>query len=59
MNKGFPLNIPDYKLFDFHRYLSNIEIFDENLKEFNISKLYLMPLCYFNSSCTILLLHKY
>lgn len=59
MNKGFPLNIPDYKLFDFYRPISNIEIFDENLKEFNISKLCLMPSCYFNRARTILLLHKY
>jgi len=43
MNKILEVNIPDYKLFDFHRHISNIESFDKNLKEFNIGSFCLMP----------------
>jgi len=43
MNKTLELNIPDVKLFDFHRHISDIELFDKNLTEFNIDKFCLMP----------------
>ena len=43
MKKKLELNVPDFKLFDFHRHVSDIELFDKNLTEFNIDKFCLMP----------------
>ncbi len=43
MKKELDFQIPNYKIFDFHRHVSNLEEFDRNLNRFNISKFCLMP----------------
>jgi len=43
MNRNLYLNIPEYKIFDFHRHMANLSEFEQNLNDFNIGKFCLMP----------------
>jgi predicted TIM-barrel fold metal-dependent hydrolase len=43
MRQKLYLNIPEYKIFDFHRHISNLSEFEQNLNDFNIGKFCLMP----------------
>lgn len=44
MKQKLTLDIPNYKIFDFHRHVTNnMEDFDKNLNKFNIDKFCLMP----------------
>lgn len=43
MKQNLYLNIPEYKIFDFHRHISDINDFEQDLKDFNIGKFCLMP----------------
>ena len=44
MKQNLDLSIPDWDIFDFHRHPnSNIELFEEDIKTFKISRFCLMP----------------
>jgi len=43
MKQNLYLNIPEYKIFDFHRHISNLSEFEQDLIDFNIGKFCLMP----------------
>lgn len=43
MKQNLYLNIPKFKIFDFHRHISEIGEFEKNLNDFNIGKFCLMP----------------
>ena len=43
MKQKLYLNIPEYKIFDFHRHISNLSEFEQDLNDFNIGKFCLMP----------------
>ena len=43
MKQKLYLNIPEYKVFDFHRHIANLSEFEQNLEDFNIGKFCLMP----------------
>lgn len=43
MDKKLDFDIPKYKIFDYHRHVSTLNDFEDNLKEFNIGKFCLMP----------------
>ncbi|MHA1436108.1 MAG: amidohydrolase family protein [Promethearchaeota archaeon] len=44
MNQVVDFEIPKYKIFDFHRHpILNLEIFEQNLRDFNINSFCLMP----------------
>ncbi|MFX1443150.1 MAG: amidohydrolase family protein [Promethearchaeota archaeon] len=43
MKQKLYLNLPKYKIFDFHRHISNLSEFEQNLNDFNIAKFCLMP----------------
>ena len=43
MRQKLYLNIPKYKIFDYHRHTSSLSEFEQNLTDFNIDKFCLMP----------------
>jgi predicted TIM-barrel fold metal-dependent hydrolase len=43
MRQKLYLDIPEFKIIDFHRHISDLGDFDNNLRDFNIGKFCLMP----------------
>ncbi len=43
MDKNLDFDVPKYKIFDYHRHISTLNGFEDNLKKFNIGRFCLMP----------------